>query len=146
MNDAIVAHSHEMIRRGSKSFAAAAWLFDPATRSRAYMLYAWSLELISKCAHELAFVVENKNRWMILLILAALMDHIKEPVLVHGDVMRGLPAVLVRQLRPVVEYLVSMLALANDQLLLGLLRGEDPRCGERRSGSGGGGEKAATRD
>lgn len=41
MNDAIVEHSHEMIRSGSKSFAAAAWLFDPATRSRAYMLYAW---------------------------------------------------------------------------------------------------------
>jgi phytoene synthase len=30
-----------MIRRGSKSFAAAAALFDPATRARAYMLYAW---------------------------------------------------------------------------------------------------------
>jgi phytoene synthase len=41
MNDAIVDHSHEMIRRGSKSFAAAAWLFDPETRVRAYMLYAW---------------------------------------------------------------------------------------------------------
>ena len=41
MNDAIVEHSHEMIRKGSKSFAAAAWLFDPETRSRAYMLYAW---------------------------------------------------------------------------------------------------------
>jgi phytoene synthase len=41
MNDAIVEHSHEMIRRGSKSFAAAAWLFAPAVRHRAYMLYAW---------------------------------------------------------------------------------------------------------
>ena len=41
MTDAIVDHSHEMIRKGSKSFAAAAWLFDPATRSKAYMLYAW---------------------------------------------------------------------------------------------------------
>jgi phytoene synthase len=41
MTDAIVAHSHDMIRKGSKSFAAAASLFDPQTRSRAYMLYAW---------------------------------------------------------------------------------------------------------
>jgi phytoene synthase len=39
--DAVVAHSHEMIRQGSKSFAAAASLFDPVTRGRAYMLYAW---------------------------------------------------------------------------------------------------------
>ncbi len=41
MTDSIVEHSHEMIRKGSKSFAAAAWLFSPQTRSRAYMLYAW---------------------------------------------------------------------------------------------------------
>ena len=41
MTDAVIDHSHEMIRKGSKSFAAAAWLFDPATRGRAYMLYAW---------------------------------------------------------------------------------------------------------
>ncbi len=41
MNDAVVEYSHQMIRRGSKSFAAAAWLFDPDTRARAYMLYAW---------------------------------------------------------------------------------------------------------
>ncbi len=41
MNDALVTQSHDMIRRGSKSFAAAARLFDARTRSRAYMLYAW---------------------------------------------------------------------------------------------------------
>lgn len=41
MNDAVLQHSHEMIRRGSKSFAAAAWLFAPVVRRRAYMLYAW---------------------------------------------------------------------------------------------------------
>ena len=41
MNDAIVEHSHEIIRKGSKSFAAAAWLFDRRTRGKAYMLYAW---------------------------------------------------------------------------------------------------------
>jgi phytoene synthase len=41
MSDPVVRRSHEMIRQGSKSFAAAARLFDPQTRARAYMLYAW---------------------------------------------------------------------------------------------------------
>lgn len=39
--DAIVAAAHESIARGSKSFAAASLLFDPATRERAWLLYAW---------------------------------------------------------------------------------------------------------
>lgn len=39
--DEIVEFSRERIEKGSKSFAAAARLFDPETRSRAYMLYAW---------------------------------------------------------------------------------------------------------
>lgn len=37
----IVALSRDRIERGSKSFAAAARLFDPGTRASAYMLYAW---------------------------------------------------------------------------------------------------------
>lgn len=41
MNDAVVAHSRDMIRAGSKSFATAARLFERGTRERAYMLYAW---------------------------------------------------------------------------------------------------------
>jgi len=41
MDDDIVAFSRERIEKGSKSFAAAARLFDPETRNRAYMLYAW---------------------------------------------------------------------------------------------------------
>jgi phytoene synthase len=39
--DAIVATAHESIARGSKSFAAASLLFDPKTRQRAWLLYAW---------------------------------------------------------------------------------------------------------
>lgn len=38
---ALVAHARATIARGSKSFAAAARLFDPATRARAELLYAW---------------------------------------------------------------------------------------------------------
>lgn len=38
---ALVAHARESIARGSKSFAAASKLFDPETRERAWLLYAW---------------------------------------------------------------------------------------------------------
>ncbi len=37
----LVAHARATIRRGSKSFAAASTLFDPVTRQRAWLLYAW---------------------------------------------------------------------------------------------------------
>jgi phytoene synthase len=39
--DQLVEHGQAVIERGSKSFAAAARLFDPGTRASAYMLYAW---------------------------------------------------------------------------------------------------------
>ena len=39
--DAIVATAGESIARGSRSFAAASKLFDPETRARAWLLYAW---------------------------------------------------------------------------------------------------------
>jgi phytoene synthase len=38
---ALVAHARDSIARGSKSFGAASTLFDPATRERAWLLYAW---------------------------------------------------------------------------------------------------------
>ena len=41
MNDAVVANSEASIAKGSQSFAAAARLFDKATRDDAVMLYAW---------------------------------------------------------------------------------------------------------
>lgn len=40
-SDALVDYSREVIRSGSKSFAAAATLFEPGTRASAYLLYAW---------------------------------------------------------------------------------------------------------
>ena len=39
--DPVVANARAIIRKGSKSFAAAARLFDPETRDKAFMLYAW---------------------------------------------------------------------------------------------------------
>lgn len=39
--DRLVEHGQAVIERGSKSFAAAARLFDPRTRASAYLLYAW---------------------------------------------------------------------------------------------------------
>ena len=41
MNDKVVDHSTQAINVGSKSFAAAAKLFDERTRQSAVMLYAW---------------------------------------------------------------------------------------------------------
>ncbi len=41
MTDALVAASRAAIARGSKSFALASRLFDPVTRDRATLLYAW---------------------------------------------------------------------------------------------------------
>ena len=38
---ALVRQAHDSIVRGSKSFAAASKLFDPTTRERAWLLYAW---------------------------------------------------------------------------------------------------------
>lgn len=40
----VVAAARESIARGSKSFAAASKLFDPFTRERAWLLYAWCRE------------------------------------------------------------------------------------------------------
>ncbi|WP_133366434.1 phytoene/squalene synthase family protein [Qipengyuania sediminis] len=37
----LIAHAWEMIRHGSKSFAAASRLFDEAAREQAWLLYAW---------------------------------------------------------------------------------------------------------
>lgn len=41
MSDLVVDQSRAMIRAGSKSFFAAARIFDPPARRSAYMLYAW---------------------------------------------------------------------------------------------------------
>lgn len=41
MNDKVIDHSTQAINAGSKSFAAAAKLFDQRTRQSAVMLYAW---------------------------------------------------------------------------------------------------------
>ena len=41
MSEALLDHATETIKVGSKSFAAAARLFDPATRRSVLMLYAW---------------------------------------------------------------------------------------------------------
>jgi len=38
---ALVAHAHQTIKVGSESFSAASRLFDPETRERAWLLYAW---------------------------------------------------------------------------------------------------------
>ena len=41
---ALVAHAQAVMTRGSKSFAVASRLFDPVTRERVWLLYAWCRE------------------------------------------------------------------------------------------------------
>ncbi len=41
MTDTVVQNAERMIRQGSKSFFAAARIFDPPTREAAFLLYAW---------------------------------------------------------------------------------------------------------
>lgn len=58
--DPIVENSREIIRKGSKSFATAASLFDEDTRASVYLLYAWCRrcdDLID--GQELGFGCEN---------------------------------------------------------------------------------------
>ena len=40
---ALVEASFEIIAKGSKSFRSASRLFDPVTRERAWLLYAWNV-------------------------------------------------------------------------------------------------------
>lgn len=82
--DEIVAYSRERIEKGSKSFAAAARLFDPETRAHAYMLYAW-------CRHcddvidnqELGFARPDAAKSAALDRLEALRDKTRRAV--RGD-------------------------------------------------------------
>ena len=54
---------------------------------------------------------------MIFQILTAFVNDVQQTLRINGDVVRGLPRVLVRQLREAVLHLVPMLAFANDGLL-----------------------------
>jgi 15-cis-phytoene synthase len=71
----IVDYCRERIEKGSKSFAAAARLFEPETRAHAYMLYAW-------CRHcddviddqELGFALPEAQRDAALARLEALRE------------------------------------------------------------------------
>ena len=90
----IVDYCRERIENGSKSFAAAARLFDPETRAYAYMLYAW-------CRHcddviddqELGFARPDSHRDAALARLdalrektrAALRGEASEPVFIALD-------------------------------------------------------------
>lgn len=82
--DEIVRYSRERIKNGSKSFAAAARLFDADTRAHAYMLYAW-------CRHcddvidgqELGFADGEDDKLSAGLRLAELRDKTRRAV--RGD-------------------------------------------------------------
>ena len=73
-----------------------------------------ALELLAKAADVFAGVVENEDRRMIFQLLAPLVDDIDIGLGIHSHIVRGLPGELIGQLQPVVQHLVTMLALAGD--------------------------------
>ena len=97
-----------------------------------------ALKLIPKSAHEFTLRIEDENGRMVLQILPPFVDDVEQPLGIHGDIVRGLPRVFIRELRPVVQHLVAMLAAADDERRAAFLRGEDMR---HRKGSGTGGDK-----
>src|SRR5258706_15213513 len=68
-----------------------------------------ALELITESADEFPVLVENKNGGVILEVLAPFMDDVEEAFAVDGDVVRDLPGVFGRKLRPVMEYFVAVI-------------------------------------
>ena len=69
---ALVAHAQQSIARGSKSFAAAARLFDPVTRERAWLLYAWC-----RACDDLADGQEGGGTLMPVSDAGARLEHIR---------------------------------------------------------------------
>jgi len=68
---ALVAHARERIERGSKSFRFASRLFDPVTRERSWLLYAWcracdDLADGQSLGHEAERVTDPKRRLLYL--------------------------------------------------------------------------------
>ena len=104
-----------------------------------FQAVAAALELVAEGAHELALGIKDEDGRVAGLVLAALVDDVEEAVAIDGDVVGGLPGVFVGQLGPVVLHLVTVLARADDELGVGLLRGEHAGRGAR--GERGGGEE-----
>lgn len=103
-----------------------------------------ALELVAESADEFAVAVEDENGGVVLLLFEAFVDDVKVLVAIDSDIVGGLPGVFVRELRPIVNYLVAMFAGADDELFFGFLCGNDARGGE--CGGGGGSEKMTARN
>ena len=102
---------------------------------------ATPLKLRPKGTDELTLPVENKNGRMILLVLASLMDDIEQTLGIDRHIVGCLPSVIVRQPRPAMLYLVTMITLAYDDLL-GILIGQQ-KLRRRHSGNSGSGKETA---
>ena len=95
---------------------------------------AAALKLAAERAHKFAFLVENENGRMILLVGAALVNHVEQAALSTATLWVVCQAILARELGPVVLHLVFVLALADDGFPAGFGSGEDMR--ERQGGGG----------
>jgi hypothetical protein len=71
------------------------------------------------------------------------MDDIQQSLAVHGDIVRGLPAILPGELHAIVLNFVEMLTGPDDELRVGFLGCEHAGCGE---GCGSGSDETAAGD
>src|SRR5438046_2234566 len=97
---------------------------------------AAALELTAKGADELARWIEYEDRGMLLQVFPPFVNDVEQALAVDSYIVGDLPGVPVRQLRPIMQDLVTVSSLSNDELLFRLLGGEDLRRGECGGGAG----------
>ena len=90
-----------------------------------------SLELFAEGTDEFAIGIEDENGWVIGLVATAFVNGVKVARLVHGDVVSGLPSVLVGKFGPVMMNFVAVFAFPDDEwsrlALLGRKNGRDDK-------------------
>ena len=86
-----------------------------------------ALKVLAERPHVLPVGIEHEDRRMILLVFVSFVNHIQIAGLVERHIVRRLPRELIRQLRPVVNHFIFVLAFAQNERRLGLLRGENGR-------------------
>ena len=107
---------------------------------------AATLKLRAERANVLSCLVEHENRRMVLQVELALLNDVEQPLAIKCHVVRRLPRVLARQLRPLVNHLVLIIARAEDHLAIGLLGRGNRRRGKRHGRNPDGGfDKLSTR-
>ena len=74
-----------------------------------------SLELFAEGTDEFAIGIEDENGRVIDLVATAFVNDVKVARLVHGDVVSGLPSVLVGKLGPIMMNFVAVFAFTDEE-------------------------------